>query len=49
MPSAIKVFQGDFELFKINEFFNKITKKIEFFNISKFSFQKKLKLLFFHS
>ena len=35
MPSAIEVFQGDFEFFKV-----------EFFNFLKFSRQKNLKLLF---
>ena len=44
LPSAIEVFQGDFEFFKVIEFFkkknNSIFKKIEIFNTSKFSFQK---------
>ena len=39
MPSAFEVFQGDFEFFKIIDF-SKKHQKIEFFNISKFSFQK---------
>ena len=36
MPSAIEVFQGDFEFFKIIKFF----KIIEFFKVLKFASQK---------